>query len=247
MTHGVQDVFRKFGTAAEVRREAAASRAAGEVAAREQSFYVPRVIDAQPDAGRIDFERIPDARRLSDFRTFSAGASQAFDAAAAALVAIHSNLELPERRESDALSAIAPDARRTFLHGDFTIDNVLAPAAGSGVVIVDWSPARWLDDDFTYGPSLWDVCWMLLSIFMLHPLAPYVNFRARAAAHFERCYRTHAEAAGIAVSPRAIAEYGLGVAELASRLIDARLNRSGPLMRIGVARYRRFCRGYIEG
>lgn len=240
----MESVFRKTGDPAQLRREIETASAAALVANEAGFFRVPQVLDADVGSGWVDFERIEGAVPLSALKTWNDRSEFAFRCAADSLHRIHANLVLPERIRSDRLDSIEARSPEAFMHGDYTIDNVMLETPATRIAIVDWSAAPWLSADANFGPVLWDVAWMAQSICMLHPLSIGAKMRRAATECFVERYL---DGGNDSVDAGRIAEYGLAVAELTDRFITDRLRLSRPLMRRGVARFRRFCRRLTTG
>lgn len=215
------------------------SRAAHAISAGGASFYSPRVLAADSASGTAEFEWIPNAPPISRLIAGGCEPDALFRRVAQALCDIHDGLHADERRTSNRLERIASESPRGFIHGDFTIDNVLRRDATGGIVVVDWSLAPWLDEAANYGPLLWDVTWMVQSILMLHPFRIPTARRFRAAHGFVSHYVAH-NAHG--VSGVAVAQFAREVADLTEALIDEKLRLTRPLMKIGINRMRRFYR-----
>jgi Ser/Thr protein kinase RdoA (MazF antagonist) len=148
-----------------MRLEVEKTRRAYEIGKATGLFRAPRVLQFDEAAGQAEFERLPGLRSAAD--VFAAGGSGHRLAlrAGEVLAAIHRDLTLPD----DMVRLLPPElrlpaARRVFLHGDFTVDNVCENPDG-GVAIIDWQTSDWCGGDATYGTPCFDVAWFVASLF----------------------------------------------------------------------------------
>lgn len=130
------------------RRELEGTRFARSIADRCGLFSVPRVITSNTEEGIIVFERIKDADTL---RRLLPGVADPEE-----LVA----------RTADILARIHDESidGRSFVHGDFTIENVLYSESQGELAVIDWSAPRWFSSTGEVRPEH-DVAMFLISLF----------------------------------------------------------------------------------
>ena len=206
---------------------------------QRQTAYVPDVLHVDEAGGFIDFEEIHNALPLARCIHESDKLEEAFRLAARFLADFHANFSSPTAIRSRVLDGLG-DSPESFLHGDFTVDNVLYRLEERDIAVVDWSTAPWVEEAANFGPAHWDVCWMVLSIFALHPFRLGMARRRAAARVFMESYCV----ASPSLSVAGIRRYADAVGDWAANAINVQLRLSRPVMKYGVLQFRKFFREF---
>lgn len=147
------------------------SRLGAAIGAQSGLFSVPSIIDADLPRGRLVFARVdglvPVRALLSE-----PGWARTCDRAAAVLVAIHAQLDLPpaiRRPVPPELDAPVPAAA---LHGDYSPTNLQCQPRTGRLWVLDWSAPTWLDQAATVGPVSIDLATFVLPLFWQRPAGP---------------------------------------------------------------------------
>lgn len=114
---------------------------------------------------------IVDSRRLRDVLAGGGEQQELVRRAARALAEIHAwspqglgGTCLPQRG--------GPSAREVFIHGDYTLDNILVTTTPTTLWVVDWSTPPWLGSWATTGDARWDVAMFAMNLFLQRPGDP---------------------------------------------------------------------------
>lgn len=159
--------FTKTGPPDHLRLELHKTTAARDIGISSGLFYVPRVIEADLDAGRLELELLPGLRTLTDLTgRGDARLMPALTLLGRGLAEVHDRLRLPPE-----LSLPLPagwevqDEDRVSIHGDLTMNNVCWDEAGDRLVIVDWCTAPAIGPWATSASRYFDLVWFCASVF----------------------------------------------------------------------------------
>lgn len=123
---------------------------------------VPEILASDPVRGSIDFAHV-DAVTLRRVLLEEEDGEQGMRRAGTALGGLH----------RASLGRAVGRGDRVFLHGDYSIDNVLVRRPWTSFAIVDWSSAPWAVDREAEGDPRHDVMAMLISLFYRRPFSPF--------------------------------------------------------------------------
>lgn len=237
-------VFRKYVADTDPSAESQMALQVRDFLQQRHTAYVPDVLNVDAARGFIDFEEIHNAVPLAECVHDTDKRGIAFKLAASFLADFHTNFSAPEIVRSKVLDGLN-DSPQSFLHGDFTVDNVLYRLDQGDIAVVDWSTAPWVHEAANFGPTYWDVCWMVLSIFALHPFKLGGAGRREAARLFLESYCSASPSAEV----EPICRYAEAIGDWASSAMDVHLRLSRPVMKYGILQFRKFFRefGYDTG
>jgi serine/threonine protein kinase len=132
------------------------------LAARIGTFAVPEIVDSTQTS--ITFHRYEPSFTVSQLLTNDYPRALRLAARVAALiVALQDGLahdvgvELP-------IEELKLDHRSTFVHGDFTPDNLLVHR--DQLVAIDWSSSHWVPGPFNRAPDHWDLIWFVQCMYV---------------------------------------------------------------------------------
>lgn len=195
----------KRQSAEATRLELLKSQRAAAIGRETGLFRVPAVRAHDPD-GSITFERLRDAQSLREALRDRRRQRPLLDRAARALAAIHARLRLPADATIELPDlGVETEGAAVYVHGDFTVENLLLVPARDELAIVDWCAAAWLGGRGTYGPRYVDLCTLVFSMAHRRWLGP------RAIPHVDELVpffaKRYLEAAGAAASAGELERY----------------------------------------
>lgn len=76
----------------------------------------------------------------------------------------------------DLLDHLDQGSPGTFVHGDYSVHNLLIQK--NSLLLVDWSSSIWGGKQFTHAPEHWDLVWFILSIYLI-PHIKQLSFKQR--------------------------------------------------------------------
>ena len=129
-------------------------------------FQSPQIIASTLKAGEIQFERLENVVPLWDILRRDDDATDVLERSGRSLASIHNSLQLP----SGMSSPTTLDGRTKFpvvyLHGDFTVFNVLVEPATKAIWLIDWMTSQAVRHGIgTMGPCYFDIAWFVRSMF----------------------------------------------------------------------------------
>lgn len=139
-------------------------------------FYAPKVVSFDSKKSSIDFERIEGAtdlrvefirllRKPQRSNSFIELKSMMTDAAKI-IASIHEDTKIfshIEKREGSYENMFTDN--EVYLHGDFTLRNLLLDTSSKSYYLVDWSSSALLTKPINYGPLYWDLTFFISEIF----------------------------------------------------------------------------------
>ena len=159
--------FTKTGSPEQIQLELQKTLAARDIGVSSGLFYVPRVVEADPDAGRLALELMPGLRTLADLTGCGdARVMPALTLLGKSLAEVHGRLRLPPRLTLPPPAGWeAQGEDSVFIHGDLTMNNVCWDEAGDRLVIVDWSAGPALGAPVTFASRYLDLLWLCAGVF----------------------------------------------------------------------------------
>ncbi len=137
-------------------------------------FRVPRIESYDEATGTLVLDRIHGIVPLSLVVWEHPAPEALASRAARALVAIHSQLELPEDAPGPpASSTDQSEWRAVPIHGDFGLTNLFLSVEDDELVIIDWCTARWMPQNLVRAPASVDLVSFLVSVFYRRYLNPF--------------------------------------------------------------------------
>ena len=164
----LEDRVTKYQSIDATQREIEGTQLASEIARNCGLFSVPSVIESNPESGLIVFERISGADTLR---------------------VVLPRIEVPEilvERAAEILARIhgASVGGSVFIHGDFTIENLLYEEKQDRMTVIDWSTPAWLGAHEARESSH-DIAMFLMSLFN-RPV--FYHHRIRDVPTLARCF-----------------------------------------------------------
>ena len=146
----------------------------GAVAARASGrFEVPRVLAYDFDNLTIAFERLHGLSSLRQVLCGSANVDEVTMRAAQALAAVHGQDPAPNESPSWGPDlGVHMTSPTVFVHGDFSVTNILCAPDRQRPVVLDWAPPPWLPAVGLRGPGYLDLSIFVLSLFLRRPFEP---------------------------------------------------------------------------
>jgi hypothetical protein len=171
--------IRKVGEPAAIRIEMAKTTAAAAIGSASGCFYVPAILEGDPDAGFVDIERLPGLVTLTSLTDHAdPRLVEAMGRLGRGLAAVHAGLRLPPEQTLPMPVGWADwSGDPVFIHGDLTMNNVCWDEPEDRLVIVDWSSAPALGAPVTLADPYFDLAWFCLSAFWRPALARRPAFR----------------------------------------------------------------------
>lgn len=167
------------------------SQAAYNISQRSGRFITPRIIDSDVRQGIIVYEYLSGIRPLFELKQTPDKFKILVGRAANCLRDIHRMVRISDL-SSIRFPEVPPDIsdRKSFLHGDFNLENVQYDERNDRLVILDWSLTPLLESGRgNYGPVEWDVAWFLRSLFLTRPYhIRDLSLRRAAATLFVQAY-----------------------------------------------------------
>jgi hypothetical protein len=240
-------LYEKAGSADEIRLEVQKALAARAIGASSGLFYVPRVVAADPEAGRLSFEHLSGLITLCELTgRGDARVMTALDLLGRGLAAVHDRLHLPPEMAVPILAGWEEaDDDLVFIHGDLTMNNVCWDGDADRMVVLDWCTARSIGAAITLASRYLDLAWFCASIFGEPPwlrrpfypagamcdrfLSSYAN--ACSAYSAERFLRYDSDRIVAVAMRRSAASRRTRLADAARRIRWNRWLRSSPVLR----------------
>lgn len=153
--------------------------AARKVATESGLFYVPKILDVDFKDNSIVFEYLPSLIPLSVFLYTPSKSTllRYVEQAGTILSTIHSFLNVDDTKVFIPIK-FSGGSPLSFLHGDYTLNNVQLDCSCGKIVILDWALTPLVRPPGNWGPVYWDISWMLNSIFISSPYLD-ANFNER--------------------------------------------------------------------
>ena len=184
--------------------EAAMTEAAQKLSKQKKTFIVPKIYTTDKDKNLIEFEllkeaiplRVPFNRSLKPFAKSSrySAIKEMFSSLGETLALIHNSQQNFESipKKSFPNSFFKPTPKEVYLHGDFTLHNLLFNTHSGKIVIIDWSTPQFLGFQANWGPNLWDISILISTIFHYSPSTFCFSFlkRKNLALSFLRGYQS---------------------------------------------------------
>lgn len=148
-------------------QQAALLRAAHTLSMQSRTFYVPEVLDYDPEARVITLEYVPDMVPLKQYLQHSENTKEVLSCVGEALAHCHSHLRLAEEDLRDALPPWAGNpADRVVVHGDFNLTNLYYQPDRNRLVILDWETSPALPGPFNRASRYLDLAQFIRSLLL---------------------------------------------------------------------------------
>ena len=175
-------IFRKYIPEAKFLNEIAMSKRAKLLSESTKLFHVPNIHKIEKEKGSVDFELIGDCKTFREFyisnTRFGAKSNQMnllmqyFKRLGRSLCQIHLD-SMNDEPQKNGFPKGFFDERFTndhvFIHGDFTMRNILIDIENNEPYIIDWSISPLFDFSANYGPRYWDLAFFISSLFLFSP------------------------------------------------------------------------------
>ena len=172
-------VFRKYVPADKFRCELQMNKEARKLTLNNGLFEVPDIKFADAENYVIEFELIKDIKMLRAFfitnAKFGALSKEKsllynlFNRIGKALSLIHN---IGQNFDDDSKKTFPKDFFHSkfekdlvFIHGDFTLSNILYNENSNNLYIIDWSTSPVFDFSANFGPRYWDLSFFVSSLF----------------------------------------------------------------------------------
>jgi len=176
----IDNIYRKTPIVNSLQIEAEKTKRAAHIGQNSGIFYVPRILRISEKDNIIDFEYIANLCTLQHLVV--SGNPQLTDIlirTGEALAVIHKELILPGNMKKNLPDIwIRNEADNVFIHGDFTLHNVCFHKTTNSIVILDWSTARFIDAEATFGSRYFDIIWFIYHIFHFFPMSNILKWNA---------------------------------------------------------------------
>jgi len=182
-------LFHKFPSQLMLKSELEMTLKAKELSDRSGLFYVPNVVDYTKD--KLIFELLAcntslRAYFLKSTKTFSMSKDNLVDIrkvffnVGLVLGEIHSNNQvfLGVKKKYLDLEFNINESDNVYLHGDFSISNVLYDVNLKRISVIDWSLSQLFSSPANYGPRYWDLTFFI-STFFYASLSTYYSYKLR--------------------------------------------------------------------
>lgn len=137
-------------------------------------FRVPRILDYDADTGTVTFERVHDLRTMRDALA-TAPNRDVVSRVGHVLAAIHDNLALPDEiRKPLPVALQEPHDTEVFIHGDFTVENLLISERSGTIVVLDWQMTSAHGCEATWGTRFFDISCFIGTLFF-RPLEKFLG------------------------------------------------------------------------
>jgi len=163
-----RNILRKKVSIEKVLLEAKMTQAAYHFSRTTQSFRVPEVVGYCDVQGWIDFEYLPNLIPLHQLlHSKDSNLISIMADVGHCLAQVQIGLEVDDVNKIELPLDINMNGDKTFLHGDFTVSNVLFDTQTQQITILDWSLTPWAKTIANWGTTYFDAAWMVQSIFMI--------------------------------------------------------------------------------
>ncbi|MBC34773.1 MAG: hypothetical protein CL663_01830 [Bacteroidetes bacterium] len=175
-------IFRKYIPEAKFLNEVAMSQRAKLLSESTKLFRVPAILNIEKEQGFVDLELIENCKTFRQFyisnAKFGANKKQKdllishFSQLGKSLWQIHQedmndDLQKTSFPEGFFDERFAND--HVFIHGDFTMRNILIDSEKNEPYIIDWSISPLFDFSANFGPRYWDLTFFISSLFLFSP------------------------------------------------------------------------------
>ena len=185
-----KEIFRKKIIKGSIELEASMTKAAQKLSKQKKTFIVPQIYTIDKDNNLIEFEllkeaiplRVPFNRSLRPFAKSSQFKSinEIFFSLGEILASIHISDKFENiPKKSFPKNFFNPTSKEVYLHGDFTLHNLLYDPHLDKIVILDWSTPQSLGFQANWGPNLWDLCILISMTFHYSPSTLIYSFLKR--------------------------------------------------------------------
>jgi len=176
------DRVRKMGESSLLAIEAAKASRGLDIGKDCGLFRVPKVVNFDAEAGRLDFERLDGLVTLLDLAVRKDGRLPGLlEKAGRALAAIHEKLILPETMKYELPPGwLGSIEQNVFIHGDFACINVCYHERSDELVVLDWSAAPLVGRTPTFGNRYFDILMFISSLFHGAPCRQVLSWNAPA-------------------------------------------------------------------
>lgn len=155
------------------------SRAAYEISGSTAGFYCPKLHSIDQENGEMTFELLINCKNLRQIFIKKAGfisntkdlqkLEEIFRRVGKALYQVHSKLVQKSDLEKQALPSQFIDNQNikdlVFIHGDFTLNNVMYNESLDKIYFIDWSSSPVFEQPANFGPRFWDISFFISSTF----------------------------------------------------------------------------------
>ena len=129
-------------------------------------FQTPRIISPNAELGEIHLEKLRNIVPLWHVLRYDDDATDILVRIGRSLAAIHDNLRLPPQMNIPTIPEWAGDYPIVYLHGDFTMFNILVESATRSIWIIDWMVSQAVRPRVgEVGPCYFDVAWFVREMF----------------------------------------------------------------------------------
>lgn len=189
----IDNIARKTGETNVLALETAKASRAFDIGRESGLFYVPRVVNFNPQTGQLEFEWLSGLVTLLDLAIRKdKRLPDLLRKAGKALAVIHRDLALPEEMKHQLPPEwMDSEEDNVFIHGDFAFINVCFRRPPDELVILDFSAAPIVDRTPTFGSRYFDILLFISSLFHGAPLRRAFNWNAKTMA--EAFLRGYAE------------------------------------------------------
>jgi hypothetical protein len=174
------DVMRKTGESSLLAIEAAKASRGLDIGRDSGLFRVPKVVNFDAEAGRLDFEHFDGLVTLLDLAVRKdRRLAELLEKTGRALALVHEKLTLPETMKYELPPQWSgPAEQNVFIHGDFACINVCYHERPDELVIVDWSAAPLVGRTPTFGSRYFDILMFISSLFHGAPCREVLSWDA---------------------------------------------------------------------
>jgi hypothetical protein len=178
-TDDAQDCFKKYLSPEKFQNEWEMSTAAYKISIKTGLFVSPIIKKVLPEENIIEFELLRDfiPVRVVFIKNGKFGASyeqlgflkKLFYRIGKCVYQIHTESqifkEIPKRTFPKGFFSDRFKDTPVFLHGDFTLNNLLYKMQTDEIVIIDWNTSPIFPFSANYGPRYWDLSFFISSLF----------------------------------------------------------------------------------
>lgn len=155
------------------------SRAAYEFSGSEAGFYCPKLHSFDKESGEMTFELLVNCKNLRAVFIEKAGffsskkdrdkLQEIFKRVGKSLYYIHSKLFQQKDLEKHSLPFQYVENQEindlVFIHGDFTLNNVMYDESLDKIYFIDWSSSPFFEQPANFGSRFWDLSFFISSTF----------------------------------------------------------------------------------